>query len=323
MKTPSFWYRKQATRLAKFLLPVGRIYGAIVAQRAQQKPAFHADIPVFCVGNIVMGGGGKTPVVQAIVKALRTAGKNPAILLRGYGGYEAGPLWVDALQHDARMVGDEALLHAAHAPTLIARDRAKGAKTIAENKAVTHIIMDDGLQNPSLYKNQNWIVVDGSNPVGNNLPFPAGPLREEMDVAVRRAQALVVIGEDATDLQTRYQFLLPVLRARLQPIGNMDWQGKDVIAFAGIARPERFFKTVTELGAVIVKTQAFADHHAFTNRELDDLLQQAQKTGAVLVTTRKDWVRLAPAYQAQIQVVDVALVWDDEVAVQECLKKES
>lgn len=319
MKAPLFWNMTPPTACAKMLAPLGRVYAAIVRKRLKRADAVTSVLPVICVGNVTMGGSGKTPVVQALVHLLQTGGKNPAILLRGYGGSNRKPLWVH--KQDAATVGDEALQHAMVAPTFVSRNRAVGAKQIELNKAITHIVMDDGLQNAQLKKNLSFMVIDGEQPFGNECMFPAGPLREPVEEALKRVQAIIVTGEDNFNLAARFQFLMPVFRATAQLMNPEIFAGKPVIAFAGIGRPQKFFDSLRRCDAVLVREISFGDHHPYTDAEIKKILTDADKVKAMVVTTRKDWVRLPADMQNRVVAMDAELVWNNEAALVDFLKQ--
>lgn len=319
MKSPAFW-NKRDTLLVKALRPLSKFYGDIVQARLKNATPYVSKLPVICIGNVVMGGSGKTPVVQAIVRLLKESGKNPAILLRGYGGSNKETVSVDIHQHNAMLVGDEALLHATETVTMVSADRVKGAQAIEKDTWTTHIVMDDGLQNPSLKKTLSFLVVDGANPFGNEEIFPAGPLRESIEAAVKRVQAIVVMGQKNSDITTRFGFLLPIFQAKLAPVDPQQFSGKKVLAFAGIGNPQKFFATLRSNGADIVEEKSFPDHYVFSAREINSLLQQAVKQDAILVTTRKDWMRLAPIHREKIYVLDVVLEWEDPAAIIDFLR---
>jgi tetraacyldisaccharide 4'-kinase len=316
MQAPDYW--NQNGLLAKLLSPIGKHYGRIVQKKLQRKPNYISKLPVICVGNVTMGGSGKTPVVDAIAKILQEQKKSPAILMRGYGGMEKGPVWV-VPEMTAGYCGDEALLHVRVAPTMVSANRVVGAKVIEKNEDITHILMDDGLQNPSLRKTKSFLVVDGKNPFGNGKLFPAGPLRERMDHVIRRVNALVILGDDPKHLATQYQFILPVFKATLQPINGEQFAGKPVFAFAGIGNPLKFFDSLASCDAVLIKKIIFPDHYQYNGTEIGALVARASKVGAKVVTTRKDWVRLSDELKACINVLDVELVWEAPEAVKSFL----
>ena len=269
-----------------------------------------ASVPVICVGNLVAGGAGKTPVVLALTDLVIRLGLTPHILTRGYGGSLSGPVAVDSRIHDAALVGDEALLLAAKAPTWVARNRRAGASAIAEAGGGV-ILMDDGMQNPTLYHDWDILVVDGSYGFGNGYLMPAGPLRETIASGLSRSRFAVLIGNDRQGFETILRPHLPVLRAQVVPVSDeRRWPGERVVAFAGIGRPDKFFATLTAAGATLVATQAFPDHHPYRRDQIADLAAQAAAAGATLVTTEKDWVRLPAEYRESVAVLRVTLAWE-------------
>ncbi len=293
MREPRFW--REDGVLARLLTPVAAVYGAISGAR-MARPGARTRVPVICVGNLTLGGAGKTPTAIAIAKLLLGEGARPIFLSRGYGGALAGPVRVTS-QHRAADVGDEPLLLARVAPTILARDRVQGAElAVAEGASV--VVMDDGFQNPSLIKDRSLVVLDGERGIGNGRVFPAGPLRAPLDVQLRHASALLVIGEAsarAADVIARAQtHRLPVLHGRLAPAPNSiaALAGKKALAFAGIAHPQKFFDTVAASGIATSVKRAFADHHPFTDAEARELLAQAKRDDLLLLTTEKDLARM-------------------------------
>lgn len=308
MRTPDFWYQADSLQ-ASLLAPLGAAYAAGGRLRRLLKHPVRVDVPVICVGNLVMGGAGKTPVVQALVGHLHKLGKNPAILLRGYGGQEKGPLQVDAVRHRALDVGDEALLHASLAPTWIGADRAASAKAAVAAEADI-LIMDDGFQNPGLHQDLPILVIDGETGFGNGRVFPAGPLREPVAAGLSRAKAAVLIGADKTGVTTELKGI-PLFKAGIAAENGNDFKDRPVIAFAGIGRPQKFFSSLESAGAKIVMAFPFPDHHNFTDCEIEALLEQARDRQALLVTTAKDHVRLQDDTKEKVQVLRVGLRWEE------------
>ena len=316
MREPSFWWQK--SRLAAGLLaPLAGIYGAIAARR-MAKPGGRAGLPVLCVGNFTLGGAGKTPTVIMLAKMLQAAGEKPFCLSRGYGGSAEGPTHVHAESDSAARVGDEALLLARVAPTVIARDRVAGA-VAARIAGANVVVMDDGLQNASLAKDLTIAVVDGRRGIGNACVFPAGPLRAPLKAQLARCDALLIVGEasGAADV-VGAAGKLPVFRGRLapDPAAIVALKNKNALAFAGIGDPEKFFATLTQAGIAIAQRKAFADHHRYTGEEAAELTMQAERHGLTLVTTEKDRARMAgepalAAFAATVQVLPVTLVVDE------------
>ncbi|MDD2705888.1 MAG: tetraacyldisaccharide 4'-kinase, partial [Acidocella sp.] len=264
MKAPKFWTTRGP--LAQLLRPFSLVTRIATARRVN-KPGLALGIRVICVGNAGVGGAGKTIVALDILSRLHGM---PFALTRGYGGILAGPVLVDRSVHIADEVGDEAMLLAAAAPTVVARDRAAGAR-LALAEGATAIVMDDGLQNPAVRKTLSLLVIDGGYGFGNGLLLPAGPLREPVAAAASRVQAAVLIGADETGALDQLPPCLPVLHATLLPECAESLSRRPVIAFAGIGRPEKFFRMLVDEGLVLSAWKAFADHHPFTPAEISTL----------------------------------------------------
>lgn len=312
MRPPSFWSKPSSHPAARLLGPVGCAYGALTAAR-MDRPGIAAPCPVICIGNFTLGGAGKTPTAIRVAAILHEFGRRPAFLTRGYGGRLPGPILVGP-EHSAHEVGDEPLLLARHAPTIVARDRPAGAAECAAQGAGA-IVMDDGFQNPSLDKDLALVVADAGAGIGNGLVVPAGPLRVPLGRQWPHVGALVLIGEGspgdrlAREADTRG---LAVHRARLVPDAGVSFTGRRVLAFAGIGRPAKFFESLREAGARIVGERVFADHHPYRDRDLVDLSETAARLDASLVTTEKDRVRLPSAWAAKVETLKVALAIADE-----------
>ena len=317
MKAPGFWYSSRPGALARALSPLGRLYGAATARRMAQ-PGVRLAAPVVCVGNFVVGGAGKTPTAIALARLLRAAGARPAFLSRGYGGEtRAEPMRVGSSAGAAR-VGDEPLLLARIAPCYVGRDRVAAARLALEAGASV-LLMDDGLQNPSLEKTLTLAVVDGERPFGNGLCLPAGPLRAPVEAQLPFVDALAVIGGGPSAAARVGEVARgkPVFAARLQAdaIAASALIGRSVLAFAGIARPEKFFATLVEIGAHVVETAAFPDHWRFRPRDLDRLATRAARRGLTLVCTEKDHVRLPADFAEEALALPVTLGFEDSAAV--------
>ena len=312
MKAPDFWTKRGLP--AQLLRPFSLITRIATARRVS-RPGFAPGIKVICIGNAGVGGSGKTIVALDVLWRIPGA----FALTRGYGGSLAGPVLVNRSEHTAELVGDEALLLSEMAPTVVARDRAAGARLALAEEA-TAIVMDDGLQNPTLQKNLSLLVIDGGYGFGNGLLLPAGPLREPVAAAAARCQAAVLIGEDETGALKALPPDFPVLRAALVPECAEPLERRRVIAFAGIGRPEKFFRSVLSLGAEIIDHHAFPDHHAYTTRDVTALFAEAANAGAQLVTTEKDYVKLPAPLRKACVVVRATLRWEDTAALEKLLR---
>ena len=276
-------------------------------------------MPVVCVGNIVAGGAGKTPVAIAVAERMREHGLAPHFLTRGYGGRNPGPVRVNPSRHDADEVGDEALLLAAAAHTWVARDRAAGARMAVQGGAEV-LILDDGFQNPGLAKDVSLLVLDEGFGIGNGRVLPAGPLREPPADAVARATAVVRMRSPGGGVGTLGELInppAPVLTAGVSPDDEdcARLSGVRVVAFAGIARPVKFFATLDAIGCTVMDARTFPDHHRYREAELATLFEEAGALDARLVTTEKDMVRLPPGVRRRIEVLRITAKFDDVAAL--------
>lgn len=298
---PTFWRHNNIW--AKALMPASLLYGRIQKTLYNSRAPYRSHLPVVCVGNVQLGGSGKTPLVQALYKLIIEQGlaRNPVILLRGYGGTERGPLAVNIAAHTAKDVGDEALLHAHYAPTIISRNRDAGAR-LAEANGHDLILMDDGLQNNQLSKTLSFLVFNTDQGLGNELTFPAGPLRETLDAALAKCHAVFQVGSGLP-----FTSPLPVYPCHLSAPVAANPHTR-YVAFCGIGQPDKFFTTLHETHHTIIERVAFGDHQPYTDKMLNDLAQTAQAHQARLITTEKDFMRLPPEWRGQVDVLKISYV---------------
>ena len=304
MKTPKYWQSNSI--VSKLLLPLGLIYGVLTQLRLKIKRPKHADIPVICIGNITAGGTGKTPVSISIAKMLGTEMYHPYFVSRGYGGKLKNVL-VNNKKHSAKEVGDEPLLLSSQAPVIVNSNRYEGAQ-LAIKEGADVIIMDDGFQNPSMHKNLSFLVFDGTYGVGNGRLIPAGPLRETFKDGIKRADALVIMGKDKHDLAKRCN--LPVFYAHTEAV-QTHINNSNVVAFAGIGHPQKFYHTLSSQGFNVVETIDFPDHHFYKKSELNAILAKAKELNAVVYTTSKDFVKIPTFMQDEFNVLEISVVWDN------------
>ena len=324
MLEPPFWWRAPGLS-ARLLQPAALGYGAAAAWRLRHKGT-SAGIPVICIGNLTHGGAGKTPAALTIGRLLSEMGERPFFLSRGYGGKYAGPIRVDPARHRADEVGDEPLLLARRAPTVVARERVAGAK-LARAQGASVVVMDDGLQNPSLTKDWTLAVVDGHRGIGNAKVFPAGPLRAPLTAQLERTNAVLIIGQplppDSKLAAILHTIGRRVLHARLEPDADAltALKGSRLLAFAGIGDPEKFFRTLTEAGLDLAGRERFADHHKYSAADARNLLARCEREQMIPVTTEKDFVRLATGdadcakLATRTRVLPVTLVFVEEEKV--------
>jgi tetraacyldisaccharide 4'-kinase len=328
--TPRWWYVRSgapAPVLRALLRPVSWIWTAATARRMARATPFDPGIPVICVGNLTVGGAGKTPVAREILTRLRARGVEACGLSRGYGGREAGPLRVDPARHTAVDVGDEPLMLAGDGPFWIARDRAAGARAAVEAGAEA-IVLDDGHQNPTLAKTLSLVVVDGETrddewPFGDGAVFPSGPLREPLAVGLARADAVVLMlpaDVAAPDPELVAVFGgKPVLVARLSPAAPPP-PGPQ-LGFAGVGKPWKVERSLRAAGCDLVDFASFPDHAGYSAETLKFLEDRARVFGAGLLTTEKDWSRLPPAWRARVKAWPVRAMFEDEAALEAMLRR--
>ncbi|MBM09014.1 MAG: tetraacyldisaccharide 4'-kinase [Magnetovibrio sp.] len=320
MKAPDFWWDNHRNLSSLTLMPLSWVYQAGIALKRKLGPVpKRMSVPVICVGNVTIGGSGKTPIALDIATRLKLMGKTPHFLTRGYGGNLATHTKVENGYHSPVEVGDEALLLSRVATTWIGSNRATTAH-MALDFGADVLIMDDGFQNYSLAKDLSFLVFDGGVGKGNNRLLPAGPLREPFDTAISRADGLIMIGEDNTSLLPYVPASLPKLTANIRPeIDEAKIKGRRFLAFAGIGRPTKFFDTLEALGAILVETRSFPDHYSYCISDITSLKNAAASLRATLITTDKDAVRLKPQEKDDINVLKISIHWDDKTVIEALL----
>ena len=317
IKTPHFW--TELSWQSVILFPVSYIWR--FGHYAQQKilNTKETEIPVICVGNLTVGGSGKTPVVITLCRFLSGIGKSTSILTRGFGGKEKGPIFVSTNLHQSLDVGDEPLMMAHSLDVCVSRNRPLGANHILDKKKYDCIVMDDGLQNPTLKKDLNIAVFDGKYGIGNGFLLPAGPMRQKLEVGIQNIDLVIFNGKDETGLGQKIPPHIPIFTGELQPDEEIveKMKNRRVYGFAGIGNPSRFFKTLNNIGADLVGEAHFADHHPYTDADLTQLYEEAMQSGAELVTTQKDWMRLPTDWRDRVLTVPVRIHFsaDDTIKI--------
>lgn len=324
MREPYFWQvtdkraRASAPMTKLLLSPLAMAYRMAGASRIAKAQPFDVGLPVVCIGNLTLGGTGKTPITQAVRSYYKSKGVRAASLSRGYKGSLEGAHRVDNTKHIAAEVGDEPLMLSESGETWISKDRPEGARAM-KAAGVQLIIMDDGHQNPTLKKSLSIVVIDASNPFGNGHVFPKGPLRERVADGLARADGVVLMGEGDTP-EALKGFGGPVLRARLRALAPL-MPGR-YVAFAGIGRPSRFFDALQKQpGVELLEGAPYPDHHAWTKHDLDFLMKLATERNAQLVTSDKDHVRLPAEMKARVLRSSVQAEFEDEAALHALLDR--
>ncbi len=317
LNAPSWWY-SEARFLPGILSPLSYLYGQVVQYRLRNANPYVSKLPVICVGNYTMGGAGKTPTALFLARLLQDMGERPVFLSRGYGGQTKGPHMVSVEEDRSVDVGDEPLLLSRLAPTVVSANRAEGALFIEslEDYKPSVIIMDDGFQNPSLIKSRCIIVVDASIGIGNGKVFPAGPLREPLDSQLKRTDFIIAI--DTSYERNGLDNITPDLYVKLEPVCEIgEWANRRVLAYSGIARPEKFYGSLRELGCHVEKTLDFPDHYQFSEADAIKLVELSEQYDLELVTTEKDIIRLSGAEGSLLELREKSRVLPIRLAVSE------
>ena len=303
----NIWYSNQIFyRLISFILiPISLLYLLFFYLIALFKTEEKIDTPVICVGNINVGGTGKTSFLLKIVNNLKNNKKNICVLLKGYGGKKTAFKKV-SLNDSAVLVGDEAILYSNHVPTYISNNRSLAIKKIFYDLSPDFILLDDGFQDRSLYKDKNILMVNGDRGFGNRLCLPAGPLRELIKPALKRAQFLIIVGDDKTRIKSMCKNIeIDTFTASIEPL-YID-KNKKYLAFSGIGNNQSFFDTLINNNCTVLKTVEFPDHHFFSENDLKHLKKMASDNNLSLITTEKDLVRIPKEKRGGIDCLKVEI----------------
>ena len=318
LKAPKFWYYKKDTFLSNTLYPLSLVFRLGTKMRKLVSKEKKAKLPIICVGNIVVGGAGKTPVALKIGNMLKKAGYQPHFVSKGYGGLEKNNTLVKDW-HSPKSVGDEPLLLSEIAPTWIGLDRNKSFH-LAKEKGADCIVMDDGFQNPTLQKDFSIVVINGEQGFGNKRVIPAGPLRESINRGLARTNLVIAIGEIDNSVKKKIPKHIPMIGANFKIMEDeLMVRGQRVTAFAGIAYPEKFFNSLKFIKANIVDQISYSDHHIYSENDLLNLAEIANKHQSILVTTKKDIVRIPKSFRSLVKTVDGFIQFDDEKLLLEIL----
>ncbi len=316
-KAPAFWYNQKTTSqkiLKHVLSPLGWLYASIVEKRFGMYTPVPMSKPVICIGNLTVGGNGKTPTVLSLAGLFINKKYNTHLLTKGYGGEETGPIQINAEIDTAEYVGDEALLLAEHAPTWVSVNRAIGAQNAIDGGAEI-VIMDDGFQNPIIYKDFSLVVIDGKVGFGNQHIMPSGPLREDIEKGILRADAVLIIGEDRTRVTEQIKDIkdIPILSAKLVAArNNPKIKDKRIAAFAGIGRPSKLKETLEDYGANVIMWKEFPDHYLYHESDLLDFIFNARSADLPIITTSKDYVRIPENMKKAMNVFSIKLEWKNK-----------
>ncbi len=323
LKAPKFWFLSHLHIFSIVLYPLTFVYRGVrwVHQRMlfRKRPIHGIPRPVVCVGNSVVGGAGKTPVVTYLAHLLGKQNIPVALISRGFGGHIVAATKVDTRKHSTSDVGDEPLLLANVGPTWVGKDRNASCLAAAREGAEV-LLLDDGLQNESIPRDLALLVVDGHQGFGNGLTLPAGPLRETLPESIRKIDAVVLMGDDVhqcrkvtEQIQKHVHHEFPIFKGSLKPTeaSLSRLAGKKLYAFAGIGYPDKFFHLLGKHSEHVVAKESFPDHYKYTVDDITRLQKKASTADAQLITTLKDWVRLPAHVQKEVLYVEVDFVPND------------
>ena len=304
---PKFWNKKNNffdKIIILILLPFSFLFFLISRIGNFLRKKDSVGVPIICVGNLVTGGSGKTPIVLFLSNLFKK--KNVHIITRGYGGNLKGPIKVDKKLHNLSEVGDEALLLAKENIVWVSKNKYEGVFAATLNGAEL-IILDDGLQNNSIKKDFNIIVVDGDFGFGNGLMLPAGPLRENVNSGIKKADLLILLDNDTHDIKTKLKGKINIIEGKSIIKDYEKLKNKKLIAFTGIGRPEKFLNSLKKRNLNIIRFYPFPDHYLYREKDLKKLIKHAKEKGAVLVTTLKDKERIKKSLKKNFYFVDLQI----------------
>tara|TARA_Y100001970_G_scaffold293794_1_gene443271 strand:- start:866 stop:1858 length:993 start_codon:yes stop_codon:yes gene_type:complete len=318
LKAPKFWYLKKDTYLSSSLFPLSLLFRLGTKLRSLFSKEKQSELPIICIGNIVVGGAGKTPVSLKIGQMLIEAGYSPHFVSKGYAGLEKNNTLIESW-HSPKRVGDESILLAEVAPTWVGVDRNRSFN-LAKDKGADCIVMDDGFQNPTIKKDFSIIVINGEQEFGNKRVIPSGPLRESINRGLTRTNLIIVIGKISNEIKEKIPSHIPIIYSSFAINNeNKTFKGQKILAFAGIAYPEKFFNSLRDQGAKLVKEIIYPDHHIYDENDLLNLAEIANKTQSILVTTKKDFVRIPKSYRSLVNTLEGKIEFEDENLLLEIL----
>ena len=318
LKAPKFWYLKKDTYLSSSLFPLSLLFRLGTKLRSLVSKEKQSELPIICIGNIVVGGAGKTPVSLKIGQMLIEAGYSPHFVSKGYAGLEKNNTLIESW-HSPKRVGDESILLAEVAPTWVGVDRNRSFN-LAKDKGADCIVMDDGFQNPTIKKDFSIIVINGEQEFGNKRVIPSGPLRESINRGLTRTNLIIVIGKISNEIKEKIPSHIPIIYSSFAINNeNKTFKGQKILAFAGIAYPEKFFNSLRDQGAKLVKEIIYPDHHIYDENDLLNLAEIANKTQSILVTTKKDFVRIPKSYRSLVNTLEGKIEFEDENLLLEIL----
>ncbi len=302
---PKFWDQTKLSYFSIILFPVSLIFKLINFIKYYFSKNYRSKIPVICVGNIYLGGTGKTPMCVEIFTILKNLNKNPAFIRKKYHSFN-----------------DEAELQKSIGSFYQNKKRIEAIKEATENKADI-VILDDGFQDFSIYKNLSIVCFNERQWVGNGLLIPSGPLRENIS-ALKRAHCVVINGKKNINIEEKIYSQnkkIKIFYTKYIPLNINEFKNKKVLAFAGIANPNNFFKLLKDNGINLLEEIKFPDHYNYSEKELNDLVNKAKEKKSTLLTTEKDYFRINQEYKKNINFLRIKVEIENKNDFIEEIKK--
>jgi len=303
LKKPKFWDNPKLSIWSILFFPFSLIYFFLsYIKQLKRSKKFH--VPVVCVGNIYLGGTGKTPLAKEIFKITRSLGKNPAFVKKYYNYLE-----------------DEIKMLEGMGKTFAAKERAEGIELLIKNNN-NIAILDDGFQDSSIRKNFSILCFNQKQWIGNGLLIPSGPLRERLS-SIKRADCIVINGDKDNIIENQINKIkqLKIFYTKYKPKNLEILKDKKIFAFAGIGNPLNFFELLKKNNLQLLNYQSFPDHYNYKKKDLDNLKSKAKELNALLLTTEKDYCRIDSDFRKGIEKLDVDLEIDSKEEFINLIKK--
>ncbi len=316
LKAPKFWYKKSISFFSIILLPLSLMWymGSFLKKKLSKVNKF--DLPIVAVGSAIVGGSGKTPSVLFLCEQLKNIGYKPHIISKGYGGSATETIKVSE-DMDYNLVGDEALMMSKYYPTWVSKNKFN-AFPLAKKDGADILVLDDALQTYNIHKDLSVYVYDSIQAFGNKLLIPAGPLRESITSVINKSQIFFLINTDhCNELKDEEA----KIKLKFQIEISNDLKEKKLIAFAGLGFNKKFFDQLKSENLNLTAFKEFPDHHKYSVDDLFQLLDEANKNDAYLITTEKDHMRIPKEFKSSVGIIYGKMILNDDLNIADKIEK--
>ena len=293
---PKFWDKNQISFFSVLLFPITLLIKFLAFFKASLTKKYESPIPIICVGNIYLGGTGKTPLCIEIFSILKNLNMKPAFIRKQYAHFQ-----------------DETNLQKSIGPIYQSKQRIEAILEAAKNN-INVAILDDGFQDFSIKKNLSIVCFNEKQWIGNGYVIPAGPLREGL-TALKRADYVMINGKKNINIEDKIyknNKLIKIFYSKYTPLNINDFKNQKIICFAGIGNPKNFFDILNENNIDMIDQISFPDHYNYSGKEIDDLIKKAITSNALLLTTEKDYLRIDEKYRKNINYLKIRLKLENE-----------